>query len=247
MATKEVKATRARASMAQGSELRNVRLPGRPPRLRAPDPVDVVWAKRAGYHDAGSFGQAVSKAFEKEGAGSLLLIDLDGFHEVNVHAGREAGDDVIRAVLATLKRWAEKESWILGRVGGDEFALYGAGLPLEAAFLRAENLRQELGGALAKATPKGLRCGASIGVASAPRDAKSANELMKKADLALFAAKDQGGDTVALAPSDEMVLKSSYYTAAQLGRLKALAERQKKKEAVLLREALDDVLRKYDR
>jgi len=44
-----------------------------------------------------------------------------------------------------------------------------------------------------------------------------------------------------------MVLKSSYYTTAQLGRLKSLAERQKKKEAVFLREALDDLLRKYDR
>ena len=70
---------------------------------------------------------------------------------------------------------------------------------------------------------------------------------MRKADLALYAAKEQGGDAVALAPGDEMVLKSSYYTASQLGRLKALAERQKKKESVLLREALDELLRKYDR
>lgn len=95
--------------------------------------------------------------------------------------------------------------------------------------------------------PKGLPATASIGVAAAPRDAKTPSELMRKADLALYAAKDQGGNAVALAPGDEMVLKSSYYTAAQLGRLKSLAERQKKKESVLLREALDDLLRKYDR
>ena len=44
-----------------------------------------------------------------------------------------------------------------------------------------------------------------------------------------------------------MVLKSSYYSAAQLGRLKALAERLGKKEAVLLREALDELLQRYDR
>jgi hypothetical protein len=44
-----------------------------------------------------------------------------------------------------------------------------------------------------------------------------------------------------------MVLKSSYYGAAQLARLKGLASRMKKKEAVLLREALDDLLRKYER
>src|SRR5438270_343404 len=64
---------------------------------------------------------------------------------------------------------------------------------------------------------------------------------------ALNAAKEQGGDTVGLTPADDMVLKSSYYSAAQLARLKGLAERKKTKEAVLLREALEDVLRKYDR
>ena len=71
---------------------------------------------------------------------------------------------------------------------------------------------------------------------------------MRKADLALYAAKkEQGGNAIGLTPSDEMVLRSSYYGVAQLGRLRALAERLKKKEAVLLREALDDLLRKYDR
>jgi hypothetical protein len=48
-------------------------------------------------------------------------------------------------------------------------------------------------------------------------------------------------------PANDTVLKSSYYSAAQLGRLKGLAERKKTKEAVLLREALEDVLHKYDR
>src|SRR2546421_288742 len=69
----------------------------------------------------------------------------------------------------------------------------------------------------------------------------------RKADLALYAAKEQGGDTVGLTPAEDMVLKSSYYSSAQLARLKALAERKKTKEAVLLREGLEDVLRKYDR
>jgi diguanylate cyclase (GGDEF)-like protein len=197
--------------------------------------------------DAGAFGNAVAKAFEKEASGAVLLIDLDNFHAVNVGAGREVADKVLRAAFAVLKKWAQEERWILGRIGGDEAALFAPGLPLETAFLRADKLRQQLDAALAKAVPKGMRCTASIGVASAPRDAKTSFVLIEKAGAALFSAKEQGGDTVGLPPSDEMVLKSSYYTAAQLGRLKALAERQKKKEAVLLREALDDVLRKYDR
>ena len=100
---------------------------------------------------------------------------------------------------------------------------------------------------LAAAVPAGLRCTASIGVANAPRDAKTADDLRRKAELALHAAKEQGGDAVGLTPGEDMVLRSSYYNVAQLGRLRSLAERLKKKEAVLLREALDDLLRKYDR
>lgn len=207
----------------------------------------IGWGGEGPFLDAGALGAVMAKAFEKEPAGALLLIDLDNFHQVNVQAGRETGDKVIRAAMAVLKKWAEADGWRVGRVGGDEFALFGAGLALEPAFLKAERLRQELNTALSKEAPKGLKVTASIGVAAAPRDAKTSSELMKKADLALYAAKDQGADTVALAPGDEMVLKSSYYTAAQLGRLKSLAERQKKKESVLLREALDELLRKYDR
>lgn len=199
------------------------------------------------FLDAAAFGAAMAKAFEKEAAGALLLIDLDSFHQVNVQGGRETGDKVIRAAMGALRHWAEGDAWRLGRIGGDEFALFGPGTALETAFLRADRLRQELDAAMAKELPKGLRCTASVGVAAAPRDAKSSSELMKKAGDALWAAKDGGGDAVALAPGADMVLKSSYYTASQLGRLRSLAERQKKKESVLLREALDELLRKYDR
>ena len=94
---------------------------------------------------------------------------------------------------------------------------------------------------MTKALGNGAACTASIGVANVPRDAKNADDLLRKADVALYSAKEQGGNAVGLTPGDEMVLKSSYYGVAQVARLKALAERQKKKEAVLLREALDDL------
>jgi predicted signal transduction protein with EAL and GGDEF domain len=108
-------------------------------------------------------------------------------------------------------------------------------------------VRTELATALRKSVPNRFAVTATIGVANAPRDAKSSEQLMRKADLALYAAKEQGGNAVGLPPAEDMVLKSSYYSSAQLARLKALAERKKTKEAVLLREALEDVLRKYDR
>lgn len=178
---------------------------------------------------------------------TLLLVDIDDLHQLNTVHGREAGDRAIGSATTELARAGKREGWTLGRIGGDEFALLAPCLTVEAAFLKADALRRDIDAALAKALARGQRCAVSIGVANIPRDAKGPEELMRKADLALYAAKEQGGDTVGLVPADDMVLKSSYYSAAQLARLKALAERKKTKEAALLREGLEDVLRKYDR
>jgi len=199
---------------------------------------------------AAEFGTAYAmkwkQAREKGQPVSLLLLDLDGLHELNTVHGKDEGDRALSATIATLAKAAKAEGWTLGRIGGDEFALAAPNVGTEAAFLRAELLRKDVDSAIAKAVRHG-RTSASIGVASSPRDARSPDDLMRKADLALYAAKDGGGAAVALTPGDDMVLKSSYYSTAQLGRLKALADRQKKKEAVLLREALDDLLRKHER
>src|SRR5256712_259522 len=163
---------------------------------------------------APEFGSAVEKAVKGDGGASLLLIDLDNLMVLNEKGGRGLGDKAIAAAARVLTAKANAEGWTFGRIGGDEFALVAPGVPLEAAFLRAERLRAELAAALRKSIPARFEATATIGVANVPRDAKSAEQLMRKADLA---------------------------------RLKALAERKKMKEAVLLREALDDVLRKYDR
>jgi len=199
-----------------------------------------------------AFEGAVIAALKREPVATLVHLDLDDLIGLNEKHGRDAGDKAIAAVIATLAKAAARDGWTLGRIGGDEFALLAPGTSLEPVFLRAEQLRQEIDAALAKVVPHGQKTTVSIGVANMPRDTKSrgpagADELLRKADLALLAAKEQGGDAVGLTPSDDMVLKSSYYSAAQLGRLKGLAERQKKKEAALLREALDDLLRKHER
>ncbi len=197
--------------------------------------------------DGTEFGRRLDAAVRGDGGASLLLADLDNLATLNERSGREAGDAAIRAALRVLKATADRDGYAFGRIGGDEFALLAPAIPLEQAFLRAEKLRAELNAALAKALPRGQTCTATIGVANAPRDAKNAEQLWRKADLALYAAKEQGGNAVGLTPGDDMVLRSSYYSVAQLGRLRALGERMKKKEAVLLREALDDLLRKYER
>ncbi|OLC09657.1 MAG: hypothetical protein AUH39_04045 [Chloroflexi bacterium 13_1_40CM_67_9] len=208
-------------------------------------------AGKEGCLSGPAFGAALN-ALWKESHGraesqmTLLLLDLDNLHELNTTHGREAGDRAIGAAIAELSKAAKRERWTLGRIGGDEFAILAPSVTVEVAFLRADTLRRDLDAAIGKVLTRSQRCTVSVGVANIPRDAKGPEDLMRKADLALYAAKEQGGDTVGLTPGDDMVLKSSYYSAAQLARLKALAERKKTKEAVLLREGLEDVLRKYD-
>jgi diguanylate cyclase (GGDEF)-like protein len=192
-------------------------------------------------------GEVVEQKLAAEPVTSLFQIDLDDFAGINSELGRDAGDSVLTAAFATLQTATGAAGWPLIRVGGDEFAVVAPGLGLEQAFLRADALRRELGEAMTAALPDGRGATASIGVANVPRDAKNAEDLRRKAELALYSAKEQGGDAVGLTPGDEMVLKSSYYGVGQLGRLRSLAQRHQKKEAVLLREALDDLLRKYDR
>jgi diguanylate cyclase len=186
-----------------------------------------------------------ARALESNPTTSLIQTDLDRFHELNQEAGRDVGDRVLAAAMSAIGEAAAAEGWTAARIGGDEFALLAPGLPLEGAFLRAEQLRVALDEAIAGELPDGVRCTASVGVVNVPRDTKTADDLLRKAQLALHSAKEQGGGRVGLSPGDEMVLKSSYYGVAQLARLKTLAERAGKKESVLLREALDDLLRKY--
>lgn len=161
--------------------------------------------------------------------------------------GHGAGDALLSGLGARLLRLAEDSSGIAGRLGGDEFAVALPEMPLENAFLRLERFRAQLvnEAGVIPGLPD-YRPTVSIGLANFPRDVQSAADLMSRADQALWAAKQSGRNTVSLPPSQDMVLKSCHYTRAQVGRLKALAEKQSAKESALLREALDDLLRKHD-
>jgi diguanylate cyclase (GGDEF)-like protein len=181
------------------------------------------------------------------GAACLVAVDIDHFLALVEAEGAEAAEVFLASAARLIGETADANGWTLVRSGGDEFHLVMPDLTLEHAFLHAERLRTDLERtprtqSSSRATPT-----ASLGVANMPRDAKTPEELIRRAYDAVFAAKEQGGNVVALTPASEMVVKTSYYEASQLARLKALAGRLGKKEAPLLREALDDLLRKYER
>jgi diguanylate cyclase len=175
---------------------------------------------------------------------ALAMVDMDYFQELNEQQGHEAGDTLLRQVAELL---GGAEGGSAYHIGGDEFAMLLPSVSLEQAFLAMERLRGQIEAALAHvALAEGRKVAATLGVAQYPRDAQDARALWSAASAALQSAKEGGRNTVSLPPNEEMVMKSCYYPASSISKLKGLAKRLGRKESPLLREALDDLLRKYD-
>lgn len=125
----------------------------------------------------------------------LAFIDLDGFKEVNDARGHPVGDALLCDV-ARLLREAAPDGTAVARLGGDEFVLLlpagvaGAGDQAQADVL-AGQLTRRLGEPFVVAGQT-LRIGASIGLVHCPQDGRERVELMRRADLAMYAAKAAG-------------------------------------------------------
>jgi diguanylate cyclase len=185
----------------------------------------------------------LKQAIDARSSIAVALLDIDSFMEINVDFGQAVGDRVLRVLAALLKEAAPASVYHLS---GDEFAIVLPGLSLEQAFLRMETLRASVEGSERFELPDQRNLMVTIGVAQYPRDAKDARGLLQAADAALATAKESGRNQVALPPNEEMVMKSCYYPASSVRKLRALAERLGRKDSPLLREALDDLFRKYD-
>ncbi len=118
---------------------------------------------------------------------ALLLLDLDGFKEVNDSLGHHAGDQLLRHVGPRL-RGALRSSDVLARLGGDEFAVLLRDAGLDQAQELAERLRELM---LQPFSVEDIRLhvGVSIGVATAPVPAATVQEMLRCADIAMYAAK----------------------------------------------------------
>jgi diguanylate cyclase (GGDEF)-like protein len=175
---------------------------------------------------------------------ALAALDIDHFLEINAEFGAEAGDQVLRTLARLV---TESTSGDVYRITGDEFAVVMPGMSLEDAFLHLESLRKQIEGAARQfGLPDQRAVTVTIGVAQRPRDAKDARGLLEASAAALQAAKEGGRNRVGLPPNEEMVMKSCYYPATSVRKLNTLAKRLSRKESHLLREALDDLFRKYD-
>jgi diguanylate cyclase (GGDEF)-like protein len=142
-----------------------------------------VLQQAAWRHDAGGSGFAVQ------------CLDLDRFKEVNDTLGHAAGDTVLREVARRL-RGVLRHGDELARLGGDEFAVLQMGV---ASSHDVATLARRIVEALAQpyevATGQSVNCGASVGAAIHGVDASTTEDLLHKADLALYRAKAAGRGT----------------------------------------------------
>jgi diguanylate cyclase (GGDEF)-like protein len=126
---------------------------------------------------------------------AVLYLDLDRFKQVNDELGHGVGDELLAAVAGRLKAEVG-EAGLAARVGGDEFAILITGSNLEA---RAEELARRI--AAAAAAPYALTSGTgdvgvSVGVALCTTPDVTAEEIVRRADMALYRAKRSGRGTV---------------------------------------------------
>jgi len=126
---------------------------------------------------------------------SFLMLDLDHFKERNDKFGHLVGDVVLKEVASILKSNL-REIDIIGRYGGEEFAIVLIGTGREGAFQVAERIRENIEGAVFKAYDEVVSVTVSAGISVFPDDGVDMESLIESADKALYKAKESGRNKV---------------------------------------------------
>jgi two-component system cell cycle response regulator len=159
-------------------------------RLVSTDVLTNVYTRRAWFERAAiefSRCQRYGRAF------GLMVIDLDLFKRINDSFGHEVGDRVLRG-FADLLMGESRQSDIVGRLGGEEFALLVPETPQAAAQHLAGRIRDGCRDLVVDSASGPVRCTCSIGISEfAPTD-DSVESALRRADAALYEAKRQGRD-----------------------------------------------------
>ena len=166
--------------------------------------------KHIAYHDAltglpnrVAFQERLEQAVVDAPALAVLFVDLDDFKLINDSFGHQAGDELLSAVAARLRRATRAEE-VVARHGGDEFLLLVPGTDRTDGAVDVEGVRYGAE-AVARRIRRALRdpfvvsgveifVSASVGISLFPLDAPDTETLLKHADAAMYKAKDDGRD-----------------------------------------------------
>ncbi len=157
-------------------------------RMALRDPVTDLWNRRAFGERFGTLAAAARAAGQRLG---VALVDVDDFRSLNDVFGHSAGDQVLRTLARRLSRQVG-EGGVVGRVGGDEFALLELlpeGLTPEAWLGRILDVTERD----VRFGPRRGHMGISVGVAVLPEDGGDLETLFARADRAMYSVKSGGG------------------------------------------------------
>lgn len=145
---------------------------------------------------------------------ALLLLDLDGFKDVNDSLGHHVGDELLQQIGPRLEE-AALPGQLAARLGGDEFAVLLPRASLDDALSAAARIREALARPIAI---EGIRVhiGASIGVATAPVPAAGVREMLRCADIAMYAAKSSRDGVRAYVPEPHDATRDRLQTMEDL-------------------------------
>jgi len=164
------------------------------------DPLTHLW-NRSSILDL--LGRELSRTERERRPLGVVLVDLDHFKDVNDQHGHLAGDAVLREFARRMVA-AVRQYDAIGRYGGEEFLILLPGCDEENSFLQAERLRAQLAGTEMSLNETSIRLTASFGVTSAiPGLGWTPECLIRKADEALYTAKNHGRNRVELLSSVE--------------------------------------------
>jgi diguanylate cyclase (GGDEF)-like protein/PAS domain S-box-containing protein len=125
---------------------------------------------------------------------AVLYIDIDEFKSVNDSLGHLIGDELLKSVAMSLRHCAQGSDFV-ARLGGDEFAIVQTGVRDPAEVTDLLNRIFEVIRAPYECLGHQVTTDASIGIALAPRDGSDVDQILKNADLAMYAAKSAGRRT----------------------------------------------------
>ena len=144
-----------------------------------------------------SFATEWEKSVRDEVPLACMMIDADDFKKINDTQGHDAGDAVLRALSKQLLH-AVRNDDIVCRLGGDEFLIICADTPLDGAMKLAESIRAEVATLRVPAGAGEWAGSISVGVAARTTGMAGVEDLMKAADLGVYAAKRDGRNCVAI-------------------------------------------------
>ncbi len=180
--------------------IENSRLYEETVRLSRTDWLTGLWNTRY-FND--TLNKILKKTGDNETCLSILMIDIDNFKTYNDAVGHREGDKAIKRVSDILRHFSRKSDFAC-RYGGEEFCIIMASADKNNAQIIAERLRSEVYNSFKfdDSVPKDLKLTISVGVAAFPDDSEEKDDLIEKADLALYHAKHTGKNkTCAYDPS----------------------------------------------